>query len=132
MSDEDLKLHMQLRAWARGTGATEAATELLIRSGFARTGDPWIRRDPCPDGNPYDVWIDFASIPEHAGGLSSGEYRTVLFAASLSDRPGTPQVAISELVAVERDRLTMMAAAVLHLAGQRDAWANLHADVNQR
>ena len=41
-------VHDQLRAWARGIHATEAATDLLIRAlggTFATHGRPWILSD---------------------------------------------------------------------------------------
>jgi hypothetical protein len=38
--DDLTGLHARLREWAHGVYPGEAATELLIRAGFARPGDP--------------------------------------------------------------------------------------------
>jgi len=116
------ELHTRLRARARGIYPTEAATELLIRTGFARPGNPWVRREPSGGTAPDDIWIDFAEIPEHVGSLSSGERRVLMFAASLSDVVGAPEVKIGDLVSVDPNWLTLLAAAVQHAGGRRDAW----------
>lgn len=124
---EQDELHARLRAWARGIYPTEAATELLIRTGFANPGAPWVKREPSGGIAPDDIWIDFASIPEHAGVLSSGEYRVVMFAASLSDVVDAPRVVIGDLASVDSDWLTMLGAALVHAGGRREAWDQLPA-----
>lgn len=116
------ELHTRLRAWARGIYPTEAATELLIRTGFARVGNPWVRREPSGGTAPDDIWIDFAEIPEHVGPLSSGERRVLMFAASLSDVVDAPKVTIGDLVSVDGNWLSLLAAALQHAGGRRDVW----------
>ena len=74
------EVNEQLRLWAVGIYATEAATDLLIKAlggTFATLGRPWIYSDP------HGTWIDFASIPDHLGVLSGGEQRLLRIAASL-------------------------------------------------
>jgi hypothetical protein len=120
--DDLTELHDALRAWARGMYPLEAATELLIRTGFARPGSPWVKTEPSGGSDPDQAWIDFAEIPEHVGRLSSGEYRVVMFAASLSGAQDTPSVRIGDLVSVDEDWLTLLTAAVAHAGGRRHAW----------
>lgn len=124
---ETTELHTQLRAWARGMYPLEAATDLVIRTGFARPGSPWVQRTPSGGTAPDDIWIDFAQIPEHVGPMSSGERRLLLFAASLSDVHDAPEVRIGDLVSVDPARLTLLAAAIEHAGGRRDAWPNTDA-----
>lgn len=124
---ETTELHTQLRAWARGIYPLEAATELLIRTGFARPASPWVQRTPSGGTDPDDVWVDFAQIPEHAGPMSSGERRLLLFAASLSDVYDAPAVRIGDLVSVDPARLTLLAAAIEHAGGRRDSWPSADA-----
>lgn len=70
-------IHDALREWARGMTTTAAATELLIRAGFAKAGSPWVHIESDP------AWIDFASIPDLIGGLSGGQQRLLRIAASI-------------------------------------------------
>ena len=76
------ELHTALRAWAKGIYPTEAAVELLIRTGLASTGDTWVQ----PGEDPGWWWIDFEGL---AGALnegtphSGGERRLLSIAASL-------------------------------------------------
>lgn len=78
-----------LRAWARGMYATEAATELLLRAfggKFAAPGNPWIHTSTEAEGpGQVRAWIDFASIPDEVGPLSGGERRFLMLAASLAE-----------------------------------------------
>ncbi len=123
MSDAtDDVLHERLRAWARGIYPLEAATELLIRTGFAKARNPGVRHEPSDGTGPERFWIDFETIAEHIGAMSSGEQRLLLFAASLSDQPGAPAVVIGDVVSVDPGRLTLLAAAITHAGGNRDAW----------
>jgi hypothetical protein len=55
--------HAELRIWARGLYPLEAATELLIRAGFARRHHHWVVREPSGGTDPDTDWIDFATIP---------------------------------------------------------------------
>lgn len=43
MTKTTSEVHEALRAWARGIYPTEAATELLIRTGMVSTGDSWVQ-----------------------------------------------------------------------------------------
>lgn len=118
MSDlTEPELHEQLRAWACGYYPTEAATELLIRAGFARPGAPWVQHD-----EPRTFWIDFAAIAHHVDALSSGEQRVLLFAASLSGDRDTPAVRLGDLVSVDERLLSLMSAALEHAGGLRSSW----------
>src|SRR4051794_29838344 len=82
MNDDlaELEHHQQLTAWAEGLYPVEAATKLLIRGGWAQTWRPWVK--PF-DGRSKGHWIDFEAIPDELGGLSGGERRFLLIAASL-------------------------------------------------
>jgi hypothetical protein len=51
-----------------------AATELLIRTGFAGNGRPWVRFDELARRS----WIAFDEIPDLIGGMSGGERRLLL------------------------------------------------------
>lgn len=124
-TDDATDLHAALRAWARGMYPLEAATELLIRTGFARPGHPWVQREPSGGTDPDRHWIDFAAIPEHIGAMSSGEQRLLMFAASLSDAIDAPKVLLADVVSVDQDRLHLMAAAITRAgAGDRIAWGD--------
>jgi hypothetical protein len=107
----------ELRAWAKGSYTEEAATELLIRGfrgRFAAPGNPWVGTDDF-SGKP---WIDFASILEHAGGVSGGEWRFLMFAASLA---GNVPVTLGDVVpGVDRDGVALMLAAIAHAAGSHE------------
>ncbi|ACL42087.1 conserved hypothetical protein (plasmid) [Pseudarthrobacter chlorophenolicus A6] len=102
----------ELRAWAKGSLPLEAATELLLRgfSGrFVEPGWPWMKND---DGRP---WIDFASIPEEIGGLSSGEQRFLMIAASLGGED--VRISLSDEMSMDRTLLELVLAAMAHAAG---------------
>jgi hypothetical protein len=119
-------LHAALRAWARGMYPLEAATELLIRAGFARLQHPWVMREPSGGTAPDTYWIDFASIPEHSGAMSSGERRLLMFAASLSDAIDAPKVSLGDVVSVDQRWLELMTRAIAHAGGgRRTAWSDL-------
>lgn len=95
----------RLRRWARGAYDTEAATELLIRTGWADTGLPWIA-----DGS-----IDFDAIVEHIGGYSGGEQRLLRIVASIA---GHGVVNLNDAAGgLDRRTLNFVLAALAHLAG---------------
>lgn len=100
-----------LRLWARGTTPVVAATELLIRTGFAQSWRPWVRFD--------DVeklpWIVFDEIPDLTGGMSSGEKRLLNIAASLGG--STPIILGDELASLDREWAALVSIAVIHAAG---------------
>lgn len=97
-----------LRDWARGLLALEAATELLVRGGYAGASRPWVRHSE-DDGRP---WIDFASVPEHVGGMSGGEQRYLRIAASLG--ADFPIILADELAGLDRAHLALVLAAIAH------------------
>jgi hypothetical protein len=105
--------HRGLRAWAKGTYTMEAATELLIRAfrgRFARPGNRWIETD---NGRP---WIDFEAIEDNLGGLSGGERRFLLLAASLGD--GGVDVQLGDIIpGLDRELLALVLAAIAHAGG---------------
>lgn len=100
----------ELREWARGLLPLEAATELLIRTGWASPGYAWIRRED--DGR---VWVDFESIPEQIGALSGGEQRVLRIAASLG--ADSPIILGDELTGLDRTTTAFVLAAIAHTAG---------------
>jgi hypothetical protein len=100
-----------LRDWARGLLPLTAATELLIRGGWAQTWRPWVLER---DGGGW--WIDFEAIADHIGALSGGERRFLLLAKSLG--------AYGELVGLEdtisgldHDKVNLVLAALAAAAG---------------
>jgi hypothetical protein len=115
-------LHAGLRAWARGLLPLEAATELLIRAGFARAQDPWVRREPSGPSRSEAVWINFAAVSAFVDPMSADERRLLLFAASLSGVDDAPAVRLGELMPVEPRRLALLVAALAHAGGRHDAW----------
>jgi hypothetical protein len=102
-----------LREWARGSLPCEAATELLLRAfngRFAQAGWPWMHSDEQGRS-----WVDFEAIPENIDGLSGGEHRFLMIAASLG---GDEQVALSDVVpGLDRALLDLVLAALAHAAG---------------
>jgi hypothetical protein len=111
----------QLRAWAKGSYATEAAVELLLRGfrgRFAGSGWGWMKTD---DGRP---WIDFEAIPEHIGGLSGGEQRFLRLVASIG---GAEPVVLSDaLSGLDRDIVDLILAAVAHTSGSHEGVTVTH------
>ncbi|WP_336624966.1 MULTISPECIES: ATP-binding cassette domain-containing protein [unclassified Microbacterium] len=104
----------ELRAWARGLLPLEAATELLIRAGWAGPGRGWVHRDDSGRG-----WINFSEIPDMIGGYSGGEQRLLMIAASLGADQDAP-VTISlpdELPGLDREHAELVLAAIAHAAG---------------
>ncbi len=104
----------ELRAWATGLLPLEAATELLIRTGWAGPGRRWVHRDD--DGRAY---IIFSEIPDLIGAYSGGEQRLLMIAASIGADQGRP-VKISledELPGLDREHAELVLAAIAHAAG---------------
>jgi len=97
----------QLRQWAQGVTTCMAATELLIRAGFAEPGQPWVN----PDG-----WIDFAEIEKNIGALSGGEQRLLRIAASLF---GAMKIDLgNEIAGIDRTHLELVLAALSAVHGE--------------
>lgn len=102
--------HAQLRDWAHGMLPVEAATELLIRTGWASPGYLWMKRED--NGR---VWIDFAAIPDAIGGYSGGEQRVLRIAASLG--ADSPVILGDEVTGIDRNITQLVLAAIAHAAG---------------
>ncbi|WP_432246098.1 hypothetical protein ACRB8A_19645 (plasmid) [Arthrobacter sp. G.S.26] len=118
-----------LRAWAKGSYTTEAATELLLRAfggRFAAVGQPWVHTSTEPQGpSQVSAWIDFASIPEEVGVLSGGERRFLLFAASLAE--DVPVVLGDVVPGLDRVNLDLVLAAIAHAGGSHQ-----HSDIETK
>jgi hypothetical protein len=101
----------ELRDWAKGMTGLEAATEMLIRGGYAQEWRPWVRYDEQRGRH----WIDFDSIPEQAGGMSGGEQRFLRVAASLGS--DSPIILGDEVTGTDRRHVQLILAAIAHAAG---------------
>lgn len=100
-----------LRDWARGSNPLMAATELLIRAGFAQEDRPWVHYDEFAKR----PWIDFDAVPDLIGGMSGGEQRLMRIAASIG---GTTPIMLGDEVAGLDRRLTeLVSIALIHAAG---------------
>ena len=113
MSADTERHHAQLRAWAKGIYALEAATELLIRGfdgRFAEPGCPWVH--PTESGH----WVDFDSIPALTGALSGGEQRFLQIAAALADGETTVDLGRA-LAGLDRAHVHLVLAGVAHASG---------------
>ena len=116
--------YQYLRDWAKGIHPLEAATELLIRSGWARLGQPWLRlldadgdTDSGGEGG-AGYWIDFDSIPDHIGGLSGGQRRLLAIATALGSSSEASAVNLNDaLPGLDRNTVDLVLAAVSHAAG---------------
>lgn len=109
-SDEQLHADA-LREWARPVTSLVAATELLIRSGFAQDWRPWVRFDE----DRQRPWIAFDEIPDLIGAMSGGERRLLSVAASLG---GSTSIVLGDQVAgLDRFRTELVSIAIIHAAG---------------
>ncbi len=95
-----------LREWASGSYLLEAGTELLIRTGFATPGRPWVQQGP---------WIDHTLIADSISEMPGGDQRILRIAAMLLD-PGVDSIG-EHLASTPRPRLGLVLAAVAHAAG---------------
>jgi hypothetical protein len=75
------------------------------------------------DAESGNVWIDFEQIPEHLGGLSGGERRFLMLAASLAG-VGVGVELGDVLPGLDRKVLNLVLAAVAHAGGSHE-----HADI---
>lgn len=115
MTDNQTDTHDdQLREWARGMNPLAAATELLIRTGYAQRGRPWVRYDE----DRQRPWIDFQAIPELLGGLSGGQQRVLRIAASLG--ADVPVILGDEIAGIDRDVVVLVLAAIAHASGTHE------------
>ena len=96
-----------LRDWANGQLTCEAATELLIRTGLAEQGLPWVE----PDG-----WIDFEKIADNVGTLSGEQQRILRIAASIF---GAQEITLGDhITGIDRIHLELVLAAIAHAHGE--------------
>lgn len=105
--------HDQLRAWARGDTTAEAAVELLIRAfngRFAGLGNAWVEADGP------SAWIGWEKIPEWTGGLSGGERRFLLLAASLG---GGEPAGLSDVSMLDYALQDLLLDALRHAGGRK-------------
>ncbi len=102
-----------VRAWARGLYPTEAAVELLIRTGHVYDRAPW----GITDGD--RAWIDVDQLIEHTGGLSGGERRLVDVAASLLS-PEHPVDLNDAIPGMDRAGVDLVLAAIAHASGSHE------------
>lgn len=100
-----------LRAWAAGNNPLTAATELLIRGGFAQSWRPWVQWDE----DAMRFWVDFDTIPDNIGGKSGGERRFLRLAASLG--AGVPVDLYEDVAGLDRQRTQLLLAAIAHANG---------------
>jgi len=106
-----------LRAWAKGLAPLEAATEMLIRGGFASPGEPWIRTD---EDSAARLWIDFGAIADNKGHLPVGEQKFVTVAASLAANSGHRKVELGKAIhGLDRRLTALVLAAVSHANGSQ-------------
>lgn len=110
-SDTAEALHGQIRAWAEGSNPLSAAVELLIRSGLAYEGAPWVKTD--------NAWktsaIDFDRLGYEVGVLSGGEQRIVRIASSLGQ--GVPVDLREDVAGLDLAHTRLVLAAIAHAAG---------------
>lgn len=109
-TQDETSIEDDLRQWARGNRPLEAATELLIRTGFAKKSWPWVCSVP-----PERPWIDFPAIAPTIMALSGGQQRILRIAASLA---GAHQGNLGEDVAgLDYDYAALALAAIAHASG---------------
>lgn len=114
----------ELREWARGDLTLEAATELLIRGGFADRGWPWIQYDELA----RRPWVDFTSIPERIGAKSGGEQRFLRLIASLG--ADVPVIVGDEVTGLDREHVQLVLAAIAHAAGMSTPGRTIEQDAD--
>lgn len=117
-----MKHEDQLRAWAKGSHALVAATELLLSAfmgKFAKVGNPWVHGSTVVDRVVEHAWIDFERIPDVLGTKSRGERALLILAASLAD-VGVEVSLGDVLSSLDRRNLDLVLAAVAHAAGSHE------------
>lgn len=110
-TDTDAQLHTQLRAWAEGSNPLAAAVELLIHSGLAYSGAPWLRTDHGWDTSA----VDFDRLGYEIGALSGGEQRLARIASSLGR--GVPIDLREDIAGLDLAHARWVMTAVAHAAG---------------
>lgn len=111
----DLVVEDALREWATGSYGLEAAVELLIRFNHGRLlGDVWIQHTDSR------YWFSPDEVPLEPSGLSGGEHRVLLIAATLAD-PFLIKVGLGHLVTgLDRDALDLVLASIAHAGGSHE------------
>jgi hypothetical protein len=109
-------LHAQLRAWAKGNHEIEAATELLIRIGWARPGLPWIQ----PTRRQDQAWrIDFDLIPDTISVYSGTTQRLLRIAAAIGGEKSSVNLSEDASGLGLRD-LSLVLVAIAHAGGSHE------------
>lgn len=110
-----------LRAWAKGAYPLEAGVELLIRTGFADAGFPWIRTTAAGQSasDPARWWVDAEAINAGTAGVySGGEQRVLRIAAALLD--GEAVSLYEDVPGLDRQHLALVLAAIAHVGGSHE------------
>ena len=111
-------VHSNLRAWAAGAYATEAAVELLIRADLASGGSPWVRDASIEAPEPPNLYIDHVRLAAESAALAAPSRAVARIAASLL---GGDSVDLSVVLpGLDRDRVLLVLAAVAHAAGSHE------------
>ena len=119
-------VHSNLRAWAAGAYATEAAVELLIRADLASGGSPWVRDASIEGPEPPSLYIDHVRLVAESASLAGGPRAVARIAASML---GGDSVDLSVVLPdLDRDRVMLVLAAVAHAAGSHEDSAPSYAD----
>ena len=113
-----------LRAWAKGIYPTEAAVELLIRSGLSSGGYPWVQRSP---DSPDRWWVDAHQInADTIGVYSGGQQRVLRIAAALLG--AQPVDLFEDVPGLDREHLALVLAAIAHAGGSHEHSGELQPD----
>jgi hypothetical protein len=107
--------HAGLRKWARGMYPSEAAVELLIRTGLAGAGRPWV------DTTSDVARVDPDALDRHTGVLSGGQRRIAAVALSLME--GTCVDLGDVMTGVDAVHRYLILVALAYAGGDRTAWA---------
>ncbi|MBK0422719.1 hypothetical protein JD292_11615 [Leucobacter sp. CSA2] len=111
-------VHSNLRSWATGSHATEAAVELLIRADLASGGSQWVRDASLESSEPPRLYVDHAILVSASDSLSGQSRAIARLAASML---GGDTVDLSTaLPALDRDHVMLVLAAVAHAAGSHE------------
>lgn len=113
-----------LRAWAKGIYPTEAAVELLIRSGLSSAGYPWVQRNL---DSPDRWWVDADQInADTIGAYSGGQQRVLRIAAALLG--AEPVDLFEDVPGLDREHLALVLAAIAHAGGSHEHSGELQPD----
>lgn len=111
-----------LRAWAKGIYPTEAAVELLIRSGLSSAGYPWVQRNL---DSPDRWWVDADQInADTIGVYSGGQQRVLRTGRAAGCGAGRPSSRTCRASTVS----TLVLAAIAHAGGSHEHSGELQPD----